>query len=102
MDMRPIITLLLLFVSIHTFSQKKDTTVLYNQFRDYVDWLHKREKDLVFGDDNEKYQMVYYERYIIDKKRHKIYLYTSYDLAWGDESGLGWQIIILNRKRQKK
>ena len=95
-------TLFLFFVcfSLTSYCQKKDST-LYNQFRDYVDWQKNRFKEIINDETDEKYQMIYVDKYIIDKKHHKVYIFSSYDLYWGDESGIGWQIIILSKKKKK-
>ncbi len=45
--------------------------------------------------------MIYFDKAIIDSKRHRIYLYSSYDLYWADENGIGWQITIPNKKPTK-
>ena len=70
----------------------KRDTILYNQFRDYVEWSKQQHKRTLEDFENEKYQMVYIDKAIIDKKHHRIYLYSSYDLWWEEELGAGWQI----------
>lgn len=99
--MKYIITIFFLFISFHSYSQKKDT-ILYNQFRDYVEWSKQRHKDMMEEIENEKYQMVYVDKYIVDRKAHKIYIFSSYDLYWGDESGIGWQIMIPSKKKTQR
>ena len=63
---------------------KKDT-ILYNQFRDYVEWQKQQHKKTLEDFENEKYQMIYFDKAIIDKKNKRIYLYSSYDLYWAEE-----------------
>ena len=48
------------------------------------------------------YQMVYYQRSLIKKGKFELYGYTSYDLYWADESGVGISITIPNRRKEKK
>jgi hypothetical protein len=95
--MKWILLLFFVSVSLTSYSQKKDST-LYNQFRDYVDWQKRIHKQTIEESTEEKYQMIYVDKYIIDRKRHKIYIFSSYDLYWGGETGLGWEIIIPYKK----
>lgn len=85
---------LLLFFSSSAFGQlRKDST---NKRLDIQKQTHNRIlEDLT----EEKYQMVYVDKYIIDKKNHKIYIFSSYDLWWGDESGVGMQLSVPNKKK---
>lgn len=49
------------------------------------------------------YQMIYlYKDIIKTKKKHSIWLFTSYDLWWGDDSGIGLTYIIPNKRKKKK
>jgi hypothetical protein len=48
------------------------------------------------------YQMVYYQKSLIKKGKFELYGYTSYDLYWADESGVGISITIPNRRKEKK
>ena len=34
------------------------------------------------------YQMIYYQKALLKKRKFEFYLYTSYDLWWADESGI--------------
>lgn len=80
---------------------KKDT-ILYNQFRDYVEWSKQQHKKTLEDFENtEKYQMIYIDKAIIDRKNHRIYLYSSYDLYWAEELGATWQITIPHKKQIK-
>ena len=45
--------------------------------------------------------MVYYQKSLIKKGKVELYGYTSYDLAWADESGLGIAITIPNKRKKK-
>jgi hypothetical protein len=46
--------------------------------------------------------MVYYQKSLIKRGKFELYGYTSYDLAWRDESGMGITITILNKRKKKK
>ena len=46
--------------------------------------------------------MVYYQKSLIKKGKVELYGYTSYDLNWADESGMGITITILNKRKKKK
>jgi hypothetical protein len=48
-------------------------------------------------------QSIYYQRTIINTKRINVYGYSSYDLNWGDESGIGivYSIRYRNKKKRK-
>ena len=48
------------------------------------------------------YQMVYYQKSLIKKGKVELYGFTSYDLAWGDESGIGMTLTIPNKRKKKK
>ena len=48
------------------------------------------------------YQMIYYQKSLIKKGKFELYGYTSYDLYWADESGVGISITIPNRRKEKK
>ena len=78
---------------------KKDT-ILHNQFSDYVEWQKQQHKKTLEDFENEKYQMIYFDKAIIDKKNKRIYLYSSYDLVWAEELGMSIQFDINNRKRK--
>ena len=45
--------------------------------------------------------MIYYQKSLIKKGKVELYGYTSYDLAWADESGLGIAITIPNKRKKK-
>jgi hypothetical protein len=79
---------------------KKDTT-LYNQFSDYVEWSKTHHKKRLEDLETEKYQMIYIDKAIIDKKHHRVYLYSSYDLAWGEENGIGINLYIKPKNKKK-
>ena len=79
---------------------KRDTT-LYNQFSDYVEWSKQYHKKRLEDLETEKYQMIYVDKAIIDKKHHRVYLYSSYDLAWGEENGIGINLYIKPKKKRK-
>ncbi len=46
--------------------------------------------------------MVYYQKSLIKRGKVELYGYTSYDLNWADESGMGITITILNKRKKKK
>jgi hypothetical protein len=48
------------------------------------------------------YQMVYYQKSLIKKGKIELYGYTSYDLWWADESGMGITIALPNKRKKKK
>ena len=48
------------------------------------------------------YQMVYYQKSLIKKGKIEVYGFTSYDLWWQDESGMGINITIPNKRKKKK
>jgi hypothetical protein len=48
------------------------------------------------------YQMVYYQKSLIKKGKIELYGYTSYDLWWADESGVGINITLPNKRKKKK
>jgi predicted metal-binding transcription factor (methanogenesis marker protein 9) len=79
---------------------KRDTT-LYNQFSDYVEWSKQYHKKRLEDLETEKYQMIYVDKAIIDKKHHRVYFYSSYDLAWGEENGIGINLYIKPKKKRK-
>ena len=100
--MKKIIAILLvslLWACLVNAQYPKRDTILYNQFRDLVEWQREHWKNRIEKENNEQYQMIYIDRAIIDKKHHRVYLYSSYDLYWGDENGIG---INLNIKRKQK
>jgi hypothetical protein len=47
-------------------------------------------------------QSIYYQHTIINTKRISVYGYSSYDLNWGDESGIGIVYSIRYRNKKKK
>jgi hypothetical protein len=47
------------------------------------------------------YQMVYYQKSLIKKGKVELYGYTSYDLWWADESGIGLLYTIPNKRKKK-
>ena len=46
--------------------------------------------------------MVYYQKSLIKKGKVELYGYTSYDLVWANESGIGITITIPNKRKEKK
>ena len=46
--------------------------------------------------------MVYYQKSLIKRGKVELYGYTSYDLVWRDESGMGIALTILNKRKKKK
>jgi hypothetical protein len=46
--------------------------------------------------------MVYYQKSLIKRGKVELYGYTSYDLAWRDESGMGITLTIINKRKKKK
>mgnify|MGYP000418346538 CR=1 FL=1 len=47
------------------------------------------------------YQMIYYQKSLIKKGKVELYGYTSYDLWWADESGIGLLYTLPNRRKKK-
>ena len=47
------------------------------------------------------YQMIYYQKSLIKKGKVELYGYTSYDLWWADESGIGFLYTIPNKRKKK-
>ena len=47
-------------------------------------------------------QMVYYQKSLIKRGKVELYGYTSYDLVWANESGLGITLTIPNKRKKKK
>ena len=47
------------------------------------------------------YQMVYYQKSLIKKGKVELYGYTSYDLWWADESGIGILYTLPNKRKRK-
>ena len=83
------------------YSQPKKDTILHNQFSDYVEWSKQQHKKRLEDLETEKYQMIYVDKAIIDKKHHRVYLYSSYDLACGEENGIGINLYIKPKKKRK-
>ena len=46
--------------------------------------------------------MVYYQKSLIKRGKVELYGYTSYDLVWANESGMGITITIPNKRKKKK
>jgi len=46
--------------------------------------------------------MVYYQKSLIKRGKVELYGYTSYDLNWVDESGIGIILTIPNKRKKKK
>jgi len=47
------------------------------------------------------YQMIYYQKSLIKKGKIELYGYTSYDLLWADESGIGLLYTLPNKRKKK-
>ena len=47
------------------------------------------------------YQMIYYQKSLIKKSKVELYGYTSYDLWWADESGIGLLYTLPNKRKKK-
>lgn len=45
--------------------------------------------------------MVYYQKSLIKRGKIELYGYTSYDLVWANESGLGITFTIPNKRKKK-
>ena len=46
-------------------------------------------------------QMIYYQKSLIKKGKVELYGYTSYDLWWADESGIGLLYTLPNKRKKK-
>jgi len=79
----------------------KQDTIITNKFNDYIEWSKQQHKKTLEDFENEKYQMIYFDKAIIDRKHHKIYLYSSYDLYFAEELGLGIELHIKPKKKKK-
>ena len=101
-----IITIMFLYLMLMSFYAsgqyvKKDT-ILHNQFRDYIEWSKEQHKKTLEDFENqEKYQMIYFDKAIIDRKNKRIYLYSSYDLYFAEELGFGIDLYIKPKKKKK-
>ena len=76
----------------------------------YYQWIYKMKWLLimilipftVYGQVNDTTsQMIYYQKSLIKKGKVELYGFTSYDLWWADESGVGI-LYTLPIKRKKK
>jgi len=57
---------------------------------------------LLFGQVSDtSFQMVYYQKSLIKKGKVELYGYTSYDLWWADESGIGLLYTLPNKRKKK-
>jgi hypothetical protein len=45
--------------------------------------------------------MIYYQKALLKKRKFEFYLYTSYDLWWEDESGIGLVYTLPNKRKKK-
>jgi hypothetical protein len=45
--------------------------------------------------------MVYYQKSLIKRGKVELYGYTSYDLVWANESGIGITLTIPNKRKKK-
>ena len=84
-----------------TFGQPKRDTIVYNQFTQIIEWQREHWKNRIEKETTDQYQMIYVDKAIIDKKHHRVYLYSSYDLAWGEENGIGINLYIKPKKKKK-
>lgn len=101
--MKKVITILLvclLWAHYVDAQYPKRDTILYNQFRDVVEWQKQHWKNRIEKETSESYQMIYVDKAIIDKKHHRIYFYSSYDLVWGEENGIGINLYIKPKKKK--
>ena len=58
---------------------------------------------MVYGQANDTTShMVYYQKSLIKRGKVELYGYTSYDLNWADESGIGITLTIPNKRKKKK
>jgi len=49
------------------------------------------------------YQMVYYHKDLYThKKGHALWIYTSYDLWWEDDSGIGITFLLPSKRKKKR
>ena len=46
-------------------------------------------------------QMVYYQKSLIKRGKVELYGYTSYDLWWADESGIGLLYTLPSKRKRK-
>lgn len=101
--MRKIILLVILMLWVlFVNAQTKPDTLISKVFKNHIDFISQQHKQRIEEFENpDKYQMVYFDKAIIDRKNHKIYVYSSYDLYWAEEIGATLNIIIPYRLKQK-
>jgi len=90
------------FASIYFASaQTKVDTIVSKKFKEHNEFLTQQHKQRLDELENpDKYQMIYFDKVIIDRKNKKIYLYSSYDLYWAEEFGVSLSFIIPKRKNK--
>lgn len=72
----------------------------HKKILEYKSDQHKKRLEDI--ENIEKYPMVYIDKTVYNSKNKKVYLYSSYDLIYGEELGLGFNIGLLNIKKKKK
>ena len=98
--MKKVITILLVFLLwvcfVNAQCPKKDT-IVYNQFRDYVEWSKSHQKKTLEDFENEKYQMIYFDKVIIDKKNIPFFIVSYNTTRIKKASTLVREIEILEK-----
>ena len=57
---------------------------------------------LLFGQVSDtSFQMIYYQKSVIKKRNVELYLFSSYDLWWADDSGIGILYTLPNKRKKK-
>jgi len=92
----------LLFLSFYfAEAQTKVDTIVSKKFKEHNEFLIQQNKQMLDELENpEKYQMIYFDKVIVDRKNKKIYLYSSYDLYFAEELGVIFNFIIPKRKKK--
>ena len=85
----------LFLMSLYANGQVKVDTLTSKVFKNHYDFINQQHKQRLDEMENpEKYQMVYFDKAIVDRKNHNIYLYSSYDLYWAEEIGATINVTI--------
>lgn len=90
----------LFLMSLYANGQVKVDTLTSKVFKNHYEFITQQHKQRLDDLENpDKYQMIYFDKAIIDKKNHKIYLYSSYDLYWAEEVGATFNITIPHKSK---
>jgi hypothetical protein len=91
----------LLLMSLYTQGQVRVDTIASKKFKNHYEFISQQHKQRIDELENpDKYQMIYFDKAIIDRKNHKIYLYSSYDLYWAEEIGMTWNVRLPHKTKE--